>query len=259
MNMALQTTLALASLLAAQRSSAFEQEQEPVAQQAFAPGEEMVFSVDFLHVPTGEGRVTVGRPEGSIWPIICQGRTGGLASLLDIREYLVSYWDSVSGQSRGSDLHAMELGDRHTDISRFDREQGKATIRIQRRGRHFQKTFDAPSDVRDIASALMYLRLKDLSPGNHFEVPVFTGKEIFNLIADVQERESLTTPAGKFETLRVRVRTAFKGKFSTSRDSFVWVTDDHRHVPVRLSADFAVGSVVATMKSYTPGGELAKR
>jgi hypothetical protein len=259
MNMALRSTLALASLLASQRSAPLAQEPEPATQQAFSPGEEMVFSVDFLHIPTGEGRVTVGRPEGAIWPIVCQGRTGGLASLLDIREYLVSYWDAESGLSRGSDLHAMELGNRHIDSVRFDRERGKATIRIQRKGRLIEKTFDAPSDIRDIASALMHLRVQDLAPGGHFEVPVFTGRDVFNLIADVQGREPLTTPAGKFDTLRVRVRTAFKGKFSTSRDSFIWVTDDRRHIPVRLSADFAVGSVVATISSYTQGGELTRQ
>ena len=33
---------------------------------------------------------------------------------------------------RGSDLQAIEIGDRHNDSARFDRESGKATIRIVR-------------------------------------------------------------------------------------------------------------------------------
>src|SRR5512142_2101621 len=80
--------------------------------QGFAPGEETVLSVRYLNVPTGEGRIRVGNPEGDIWPVILQARTSGAASLLDIREHLVSYWDAPRRLSRGSDLQAYEVGDR---------------------------------------------------------------------------------------------------------------------------------------------------
>ena len=57
----------------------------------------------------------------------------------------------------------------------------------------------------------------------------------------------------------MQVRTQLEGKFSTKRDSFMWVSDDPRHVLVRAPADFAVGSIVATLKSYRPGGQVAAR
>jgi hypothetical protein len=72
-------------------------------------------------------------------------------------------------------------------------------------------------------------------------------------------RETVETPAGTFPTVKVKVRTAFEGKFSTKRDTFLWLSDDPRHLLVRMSADFAVGSVVATLKSYRPGTRLAAR
>ena len=55
------------------------------------------------------------------------------------------------------------------------------------------------------------------------------------------------------------MRTALEGKFSTKRDSSLWLSDDPRHVLVRLSADFAVGSIVATLKSYRPGRRSSRR
>jgi uncharacterized protein DUF3108 len=39
----------------------------------------------------------------------------------------------------------------------------------------------------------------------------------------------------------------------------MWLSDDSRHVLVRASADFAVGSIVATLKSYRPGAQLVAR
>jgi hypothetical protein len=55
----------------------------------------------------------------------------------------------------------------------------------------------------------------------------------------------------------VQVRTGFDGKFATRRDTSLWLSDDARHVLVRFSADFAIGSVVATLRSYRPGVAVA--
>lgn len=84
-------TLALAALLAAVPASRAD---------AFAPGEETVFSVRYLNLPTGEGRIVVGQPEGDVWPVIFQAKTEGVAGFIDIREHLVSYWDSTAPETR---------------------------------------------------------------------------------------------------------------------------------------------------------------
>src|SRR5512138_1602827 len=100
--------------------------------QGFAPGEETVFTVSYLNVPTGEGRIRVGNPEGDIWPVILQARTTGAASLLDIREHMVAYWDATRRLSRGSDLQAYVVGDFHKDSARFDDSGRQVTVVEQR-------------------------------------------------------------------------------------------------------------------------------
>ncbi len=244
---------ALAAALAAMASTAAAQER------AFTPGEQLDFVVDFLHVRTGQARITVGRAEGSVWPVICQAKTDGLATLLDIREHYVSYWDADALTSRGSDLAAVEVGDRHFDSARFDRVRGQATVAVQRKGRRSEATYAIPRDVHDVGSAILWLRLQPLAAGGHSEVPVFTGKETFTLVADVVGREQVSTGAGRFDTVKVKVRTSFGGKFRANRDTFLWFSDDPRHVPVKVSADFAVGTIVATLESYKAGGQMAQR
>jgi hypothetical protein len=222
----------------------------------FAPGEESVFQVSYLRIPTGEAQVTVGKPEGDIWPVIFQARTGGVAGLLDIREHMVSYWDSVQKTSRGSDLRSYELGDLHTDTTRFDRAGGKATVTVQRKGKRRVKVVDVPADVHELTSAFMFLRLQPLDVGQRHELPVLASTKPFTLVAEVVGRERVKTPAGTFSALKVRVKTEIQGHFSTSRPSFMWVTDDPRHLLVKMEADFAVGSVVVALKKYTPGAPV---
>jgi hypothetical protein len=243
-------TLTAATLIAAARSASAD---------AFSPGEETVIQFRYLNVPTGEGRITVGQPAGDVWPVIFQARTDGVAGFIDIREHLVSYWDATARLTRGFDLRAYEVGDYHVESTRFDRVNGKATHERQRKGNRSVKTLDVPADVHDLTSALMWLRLQPLQPGDRHDVPVCSGSRQFTLVAEVVGRETIETPAGTFPSIKMKVRTAFEGKFSTKRDSFVWLSDDPRHVVVRLSADFAVGSIVGTLKSYRPGTRVAAR
>jgi hypothetical protein len=226
---------------------------------AFSPGEETVLQVRYLNLPTGEGRIVVGEPAGDVWPVIFQAKTQGFAGFVDVREHFVSYWDSIARLSRGSDLRAYEVGDYHQDSARFDRTNKQATVTVQRSGRTTRKTFAIPEGVHDLTSALLWLRLQALAPGQRYEVPVVASSKQFTLVAEVLGREAVDTPAGRFDALKVQVRTQLEGKFSTKRDSFMWVSDDPRHVLVRAQADFAIGSIVATLKSYRPGGQVAAR
>lgn len=229
------------------------------AGEAFSPGEETVLEVTYLGLPTGEGRIVVGDPSGDVWPVIFQARTRGIVGFVDIREHFVTYWDAVARLTRGSDLRAYEVGDYHQDSQRFDRASGQATITVQRKGRTSQRTIAIAPDVHDLTSAFMWLRLQPLAPGQRYEVPVVASSKAFTLVAEVLEREAVEAPAGKFQAVKLKVRTQLDGKFSTKRDTFLWLSDDPRHVLVKVTADFMVGSVVAKLKTYRAGTQVAVR
>jgi hypothetical protein len=233
---------------------------QPVAP---APGEEMVLDVTYLGLPTGEARVKVGQREGELLPVIFQARTAGAASLLDVREHMVSYWDVSRRVSRGSDLQAYEVGDFHTDSARFTRDDAAGVARVavtERRGKRVKVTnLEVPPGALDLTGAFVWLRLQELAVGRSFELPIVTGTSQFTLQAEVVAREDVETPAGTFPSFKLRVRTAFEGKFSTRRDTFLWLADNGDRRLVRVSAEFAVGSVVGELRSYRPGGEVAAR
>ncbi len=229
-----------------------------LAGSTITPGEQIDLDVDYLHVKAGSARISLGKAEGAVWPVILQGRTEGLSGMLDIREHLVSYWDSQARLPRGSDSNSIEIGDRHSDRASYDRPAGKVHVQVHRPGKLLEKSFDVPPDVQDMAGALLYVRLQRLAPGTHLELPLFANGQSVTLSVDVVGKDRLQTPAGTWDTLRIRLQTALKGSFQ-SRQTTIWLSDDDRHVPVKISADFAVGSVVATLRAYKAGGEVARR
>jgi uncharacterized protein DUF3108 len=261
--MSIRLAAALAAALLAGRAAASE---PPVSEPAaaavlapipFAPGEQIDMSIDYLSIRTGTVHMAIGQPEGSVWPVICQARTDGVATLLDIREHYVTYWDADLRSSRGNDINAIEIGDRHTDRARFDRENGTATVKVMRKGRTKASTHDVPRDVHDLASALLFLRMQPLAPGARYEFPVFSGTAVFVLKAEVEGQERVETPAGRFDAIRVKVQLGFKDKFKTQRASHVWISADARRIPVRATADFAMGSIDVQLTGYRPGGQMA--
>lgn len=231
----------------------------PVAAEApFGPGEQMELAIDFLRIPTGQARITVGRPEGSLWPVVMQARTDGIAAVADVRQHFVAYWDPAAGVTRGYDLAAVELRYRHQDRARYDREKGKAQVVVQGKSRT-ERSVDIPADVHDLASVFLWLRSQPLHDGDRHELPLFSSDRVFTLVAEVVGREAVEVPAGRFDAVKVRIGTAFEGQFRTNRDSQLWFSDDARHVLVQASADFVLGSLTARLVRYTPGGEVAQR
>lgn len=229
------------------------------ADDAFLPGEVTTLAIRYLGLPTGEGTITVGQPSGDVWPVIFQARTTGLVGLLDVREHLTCLWDAGTGLPRGSDLRAVELGDHHADSARFDREAGTATVTVQRRARRSEQVVPVPPDAHDLTSAVMWLRRQPLAAGQVHRVPVLAGAKVFTLEATVERAERLDTPAGAFDALRVRARLELSGQFATRRDVVAWFSDDPRHLLVRLEAEFSFGAVVAELRRYRAGAEVAVR
>src|SRR3989304_6268351 len=90
----------------------------------------------------------------------------------------------------------MEVGIRHTDRARFDRENGVATVQVMRKGKVRERTHEVPRDVHDLASALLALRARPPAPGARVEIPVFWGGDLFTLGAEVEGTELVDTPAG---------------------------------------------------------------
>jgi hypothetical protein len=222
------------------------------------PGEEIDLVIDWLGVKTGEARIVMGQPQGPLWPIVCIARTSGVASIITLKERFTAMWDSAKGLSRGTELEAVEGGDAHLDTARFDREGKKAKVRFFRKHAREEKLLDVPDGTQDAASALLWIRLQPLTDASHLELPVFTNHDTFTLVADVVGRELLDTPAGRFQTLKLKVKTGFDREFAQKRDSFLWLSDDARHIPVKIESEFTVGSVTATLTGYKEGAMVAQ-
>ncbi len=223
------------------------------AARPFAPDERMEFAVHYLGVRVGKARISVGHAEGPILPVFLETRTAGIVGLVDVRQQLATHLDLDTLLPRMAMLDAHEAGYHHTDTAVFDRAAGKATVR--ERGK-FDNTYviDVPQDTVDFVALVFRLRGLPLEPGLSHDFNVLAGRDVKKVTAEVTGRETVETPAGKFETVKVRVPTGFTGQFSEKRPTYVWFSDDPRHVVVQIQTEFAIGRATAGLTAYQPGG-----
>jgi len=69
----------------------------------------------------------------------------------------------------------------------------------------------------------------------------------------VEAKETLTTKLGQLPVFRVSISTDFHGNAATKGNIVVYYSADERQLPVRVRADFVVGSATADIVQYLPG------
>ena len=69
----------------------------------------------------------------------------------------------------------------------------------------------------------------------------------------VVRREMLDTPMGRIPTIVLKPETDYRGILKKEGETHFWVTDDARHLLVRLEAKVKIGTVVGVLRSFEPG------
>jgi hypothetical protein len=214
--------------------------------------ESMEFSIGYLGLPAGKARISVGKREGSILPVFLEARTSGVGAVVDFRQQLASYLEVSSGLPRSSSMLSVEPRYRRTVTTRYDREANLATVRT--RGRSERVTdIRVPEGALDFVALVFRLRALPLAPGATHAFDVLSGTRLAKVVATVEGRERIETPAGRFPAVKVRVPTGFDGRFSEKNPTYVWFSDDPRRAIVRLKTEFAIGEAVAELTEYRAG------
>ena len=118
---------------------------------------------------------------------------------------------------------------------------------------------DIPPCVRDLFSALYWMRLSEFHVGATQEASVGYDDKIREVKSQVEKKEIVTTPLGRFETWKVNTIAILGGLFKNGGHFRFWVTDDERHLPVRFEATMSLGKVTGKIESADPPLQSAEK
>jgi hypothetical protein len=126
--------------------------------------------------------------------------------------------------------------------------EGQSIVKRYKKGR-LRNQIGVPPGTLDPVGAVNRLLSLPLTPGDHQEITVSQGKDLYLATADITRGPVLESLFGAVDTIEVTPLIYFEGKPVGDRVIKAWFTID-THVPVRLSADIEYGSFSADLVKY---------
>jgi hypothetical protein len=119
-----------------------------------------------------------------------------------------------------------------------------------------QETSRVPQRVQDSLSSLYYVRtIEDMGGKKSIFVDVYDSGKNWSVEMQILGKEKIKTPAGEFNTIKVKTYPKYDGVFQNKGEIFIWFTDDARKIPVIMKSTISIGSIVATLSEMNFGGE----
>lgn len=113
---------------------------------------------------------------------------------------------------------------------------------------------DFSGQLQDVLSAIYFIRTQQLQVGKSFEIFIGDGGRVYKVPVHVVEKKRMKTILGRVNVVRIepdlfgpdRIIDEEKGQFS------LWLTDDHRRVPViaKLKTDYGTFDITLKRIAY---------
>ncbi|MBF6560899.1 MAG: DUF3108 domain-containing protein [Candidatus Binataceae bacterium] len=228
----------------------------------FRDGETLAYAASWIGVPAATARIVIvhNRTHPDWWSGQMWLQTSAVADVAyRMRDYFREDFDYAA--LRPDNIYILQHENQRRDEWRvkFDRAARLVVaIKTSRHGKVTTRRFSGGDPLGPFSGAMMALS-QPLKPGDKLPFDVFSGGNRYVFSFNVTGRERITTALGTFDTLKIEpwVLWLSQGSFRTqARATTLWVTDDDRHLPVRVEADAFIGHVRADLISFSgaPGG-----
>lgn len=227
---------------------------------AFKPGERLTFALKWTIFPAGEAVLEIlplehmaGR---NAYHFVLTAKSNAFVDVFYmVRDRIDAWADTPLNESLLYRKKQHEGNSRRDITVSFDWDE--MTAQYINRGNNWReagKPIPITSGTFDPLSIFYWSRSVDLAVKKHIQRPVTDGKKHIIGVADVIRQETVRVPAGTFETFLLEPELSHVGGvFEKSPDANIqlWVTTDHRHLPVKLASKVVVGKFTGELTSMT--------
>ncbi|MEE9239687.1 MAG: DUF3108 domain-containing protein [bacterium] len=232
----------------------------PSPQASFRGGESLKYQLQWLGIPLATVRLSAEGPIRWNGKRVFRYRArlksiGLLKRLYRVDDHAESHADARGLFSYRIDIRQKEGRYRARKWNIF--EKWRTVYGRKKRPPRYYEIF---GELNDILSAIYKARSLDLQPGREEDIYVFQEKYLYRVFLRVTGIERIDTLWGPVRALVVQPRIAGKSRLNDLATTWIWVTADEFHVPVRLESRTYVGPFVSHLMETRgiPSGLLAK-
>jgi len=215
----------------------------------FQVGEKLTFSIGYEFVPAGKSILSVdgitqinGR---SVYKITAKTKSHRFFDpFFKVRDEITTYIDTNTLQSIKFRKKLRE-GSYSYDYSVDFNPDSMTAVSKSPKG---TRLVEIPEFTLDVLSAMYYMRTFDLKIGKTLTVTVLDNDKLYPLDIKVVRRERISTRAGTFDCLVVIPELKSGGLFKNEGKITVWITDDHRKIPVLMKSKAIIGAIIVELQ-----------
>lgn len=215
----------------------------------FAVGERMSFEAKFGWLPVGRAEVVLEARDTVRGHEALRSRfsVNGGPSWFGVHDNYTSWFDpeTLISYRYHQDIHEGRY--KRNTVYEIYPPQGIYT----KNGKDTSITVLSPLDDQ---SFIYFVRTLPLAVGQHYEWNRYFMADKNPVIVDVERREEVEVPAGKFMCLVLKPTIKTSAMFSEGGHAEIWISDDDRRLIVQMKSGLKIGSVNLYLKSYTLGG-----
>ncbi len=223
----------------------------------FEPGEWLKFRLHygFLNASYATLHVKSDNINGiPVYHVVGKGKTTGWASVFfKVDDTYESYFGKKDGKPYKF-VRKINEGGYTKDLEiDFNYDEKKAVLNDKK---HKKKINLALEDsIQDLVSAFYYLRnnykTDSLEVGKSITMKMLYDEDgVFNFKLKYLGKEVLKTKFGKVECHKFRPYVQSGRVFKEQESLSLWVSNDRNRIPIRISADLAVGAIKADLDGY---------
>ncbi|HKJ83465.1 MAG TPA: DUF3108 domain-containing protein [Mariprofundaceae bacterium] len=214
-------------------------------------GERMQFSVGWEFIDAGLATMHVKASGADGYRIDTFARTNAFFDLFKKVRDTITSEGVCRGKRMQSTLFEIEQNE-HTYHS-------KKSIRFLWRENRVSYTQSGKTDIYEVKSghlnaidAFLAVRSMPLKVGDIVRVPVFDSRKKYLVEVHVLKKVRMSAPWGKsVESIIIEPKLKTETIFSSKGKVMIWLTNDARHVPLRMTAKIRFGRIVARLIDYS--------
>ncbi len=225
--------------------------------QAFQPGETLTYEISWSKIVTAGTAVMEVKaerlPNGrNVFRFIATSRSVGVVDkVYPVNDRVQSLFDPQIMQSLSFDLSESHGKRKRRRTLTFDHAGRTVVSKLNNDPPH---SMTIPERVQDALSSLFYLRtMGDFTNGKTHLIDVHDSGKNWSVEVFTLGREKVKTPAGEFNTIKVKTFPRYEGVFMNKGEIFIWLTDDSRKIPVLMKSTISIGSIMTTLTDMRLG------
>ncbi len=229
----------------------------PEKESAFKPGEWLKFRMHYGFLNASYATLQVKNAKINdewVYHVVGHGETTGFASIFfKVDDTYESYFSKKDGKPYRF-IRKINEGGYTKDIEiNFVYEEEKAVFNDKKNKK--KKDFELNDSIQDLISAFYYLRNnyipEDLVVGKAVALKMLYDDDgIFDFKLKYLGEEVLKTKFGKVKCYKFRPMVQSGRVFKEQESLSLWVSADDNRIPIRISADLAVGAIKADLDAY---------